>query len=103
MHFAKTALAHKFSLRRSSLTAAAAMVIAASLAAAPAVFAAKESEHHMDLGPGCAPERQGPQSSDPVRDEDDLADLGSEPRRHEQGHLALPASRLRGRLPNRGD
>jgi hypothetical protein len=33
------------------------MVIAASLAAAPAVFAAKESEHHMDLGPGCAPER----------------------------------------------
>src|SRR5229473_478181 len=57
MHFAKTALAHKFSLRRSSLTAAAAMAIAASLAAAPAVFAAKENEHQMDLGPGCTPER----------------------------------------------
>jgi hypothetical protein len=58
MHFAKTALAaSKFSFRPSSLMVAAAIAIAVSIAAAPAVFATEENEHQKDLGPGCAPER----------------------------------------------
>src|ERR1700687_3054852 len=58
MHFATSAAAlGKWSLRRSWLTAAAAMSIAASLAVRPTVFASGESEDERELGPGCAPER----------------------------------------------